>query len=112
MRQRASEQLQFECVCSFLEVYNESIYDLLQPTHVSLPVSPSAAQSLYCTANYRAMQLPQRVQLSDAASESVSYPIRQWHCLVGMHVSRQPCHPVGTLLLHELFISTVRWSAH
>ena len=39
MRQRASEQLQFECVCSFLEVYNESIYDLLQPNHVSLPVS-------------------------------------------------------------------------
>lgn len=35
---REQEQLRFVCKCSFLEIYNEHITDLLDPTSINLQV--------------------------------------------------------------------------
>lgn len=38
---RREEKLQFTCKCSFLEIYNEQILDLLDPSSVNLQVKQS-----------------------------------------------------------------------
>lgn len=35
---RREEQLKYSCKCSFLEIYNEQITDLLEPTSTNLQV--------------------------------------------------------------------------
>lgn len=35
---RRDEKLKFTCKCSFLEIYNEQILDLLEPSSVNLQV--------------------------------------------------------------------------
>jgi kinesin family member 15 len=42
---RKDENLKYSCKCSFLEIYNEQITDLLDPSSTNLPVSFQAVAS-------------------------------------------------------------------
>ena len=42
---RRDEQLKYNCKCSFLEIYNEQITDLLDPSSTNLLVSRVTFQS-------------------------------------------------------------------
>ena len=38
---------QFLCKCSFLEIYNEKIFDLMEPTAVPLPLKERDGKGVY-----------------------------------------------------------------
>ncbi|KAL2651507.1 hypothetical protein R1flu_019635 [Riccia fluitans] len=44
---RQSEQLKYFCKCSFLEIYNEQITDLLEPTSTNLQLREDAKKGVY-----------------------------------------------------------------
>ncbi|MCO5595931.1 hypothetical protein L7F22_049982 [Adiantum nelumboides] len=44
---RRSEQLKFMCKCSFLEIYNEQILDLLEPSTANLQLREDARRGVY-----------------------------------------------------------------
>ncbi|XP_020084870.1 kinesin-like protein KIN-12G [Ananas comosus] len=44
---RRDEKLRFTCKCSFLEIYNEQILDLLDPTSVNLQIREDARKGVY-----------------------------------------------------------------
>ncbi|KAI5074408.1 hypothetical protein GOP47_0010892 [Adiantum capillus-veneris] len=44
---RTSEQLKFLCKCSFLEIYNEQILDLLEPSTANLQLREDARRGVY-----------------------------------------------------------------
>ncbi|GBG67257.1 hypothetical protein CBR_g88546 [Chara braunii] len=45
--QRRHEQLRFQCKCSFLEIYNETITDLLDPTQTNLQIREDMKRGVY-----------------------------------------------------------------
>ncbi|XP_010263116.1 PREDICTED: kinesin-like protein KIN-12E [Nelumbo nucifera] len=44
---RRDEKLRFTCKCSFLEIYNEQILDLLDPTSLNLQIREDAKKGIY-----------------------------------------------------------------